>query len=137
MKAPGQVLGGSTQTSWVLFVDSAGLRLPVLAPDTLHRGCPWHPGEPHAKNKGVFILRGGPLQAQLPCLLGRATHTPELPWRTTTLCSYISRTLPQVTAWLGSSHAPSGPPRVLPSQGIDWGSLFQSLCLGKVAEFSK
>lgn len=24
------------------------------------------------------------------------------------------------------------PPRVLPSQGIDWGSLFQSLCLGKV-----
>lgn len=89
----------------------AGLRLPVLAPDTLHRGCPWHPGEPHAKNKGVFILRGGPLQAQLPCLLGRATHTPELPWRTTTLCSYISRTLPQVTAWLGSSHAPSGPPK--------------------------
>ena len=25
---------------------------------------------------------GGPLQAQLPCFLGRATHTPELPWRT-------------------------------------------------------
>ena len=77
-----------------------------------------------------FSFSGGsPLQAQLPCFLGRVTHTPELPWGTIHSAATFLKSLPEVPAWLAFSHAPVVPPRVLPSQGINWGSLFQSLCL--------
>ena len=74
-----------------------------------------------------FSFSGGsPLQAQLPCFLGRVTHTLELPWRT-----IYSLQLPSQESQPGLAFPmPSVvPPRVLLSQGIDWESLFQSLCL--------
>ena len=137
MKPPGQVLGGSTQTSWVLFVDSQASASQC-----------WH----------LTLC----IEAVLGILVNLMQRTREFSSSGAVLCKPSSR-----ASWEGRlTHlsSPGGPPpsaatfpgpylksqpglalpmppvvppRVLPSQGIDWGSLFQSLCLGKVAEFSK
>lgn len=104
-------VGGLYSDPRVLFVDSAGLCLPVPAPDAAWRLslASWRTS---CKEQGSFHPQGAVL-CKPSCLAsweGRLTHLSS-PGGPSTLCSYLPRFLPEVTSWPGFSHAPSGPPK--------------------------
>ena len=81
---------------------------------TLCRGCLWVAGEAHEKNWGVLesLHSQGAVLCKLSSLAsGEGNSHLSSPVEPATFCSYLPKTLPEVTPWLGFPRPPTDPPR--------------------------